>query len=123
MYLLEDKGEFILPKKKANWRIICEYLGIDNTDRNQAWIAHYGRTHINEIKGIYKHILNLCIEGDYLSEAENPILINKIAQFLEEKKEIFEEGEGTNMLDLTKSIISAIINELSFHQVKEIKTN
>lgn len=122
MYLLDDKGEFILPKKKANWKIICEYLGIDNTDRNQAWIAHYGRTHINEIKGIYKHIFNLCIDGDYLSEAENPELINKIAAFLEEKKEIFEEGEGANTMDLAKSIISAIINELSFHQVKEIKT-
>jgi hypothetical protein len=123
MYLLEDSGEFILPKKKANWKIICEYLGIDNTDKNQAWISHYGRSHLNEIKSIYKHIFNLCIDGNYLSEADNPQLMNKIAEFLEEKKEIFNEGEGTNTMDLAKSIISAIINELSFHIVKEIKTN
>jgi hypothetical protein len=58
-----------------------------------------------------------------LSEAENPELLNKIAAFLEEKKEIFAEGEGANTMDLAKSIISAIINELSFHLVKEIKTN
>jgi hypothetical protein len=122
-YLLEQAGEFILPKKKANWKIICEYLGIDNTDKNQAWISHYGRRHINEIKSIYRHIFNLCIEGDYLSEAENPELINKIAEILEKKKEIFDVGEGINSIDLAKSIISAIINELSFHQVKEIKTN
>lgn len=115
--------KFILPKKKEHWKIICEYLGINSIDTNQAWISHYGRRHINEIKGIYKHIFNLCIDGDYLSEAENPELINKIAEFLEEKKEIFEEGEGANTMDLAKSIISAIINELSFHQVKEIKTN
>jgi len=120
----EHKSEkFILPKKKDHWKIICEYLGINSIDTNQAWISHYGRRHINEIKGIYKHIFNLCIDGDYLSEAENPELINKIAKFLEEKKEIFEEGEGANTMDLAKSIISAIINELSFHQVKEIKTN
>lgn len=123
MYLLDNAGEFILPKKKANWKIICEYLGIDNTDKNQAWISHYGRRHINEIKSIYKHIFNLYIEGDYISEAENPELINKIAKYLEEKKSIFEEGEGANTMDLAKSIIAAIINELSFHQVKEIKTN
>lgn len=123
MYLLEEAGDFILPKKKANWKIICEYLGIDNVDKNQAWIAHYGRRHINEIKGIYKHIFNLCIDGDYLSETENPELINKIAEYLEEKKELFEDGEGADTMDLAKSIISAIINELSFHQVKEIKTN
>jgi hypothetical protein len=115
--------KFILPKKKDHWKIICEYLGINSIDTNQAWISHYGRRHINEIKGIYNHIFNLCIDGDYLSEAENPELINKIAEFLEEKKEIFEEGEGANTMDLAKSIISAIINELYFHQVKEIKTN
>ncbi|MBK7669328.1 MAG: hypothetical protein IPJ32_19495 [Sphingobacteriaceae bacterium] len=123
MYLLEEEGEFILPKKKSNWKVICEYLGIDNTDKNQAWISHYGRKHINEIKGIYRHIFNLCIDGEYLSGIDNPELINKVANYLEEKKAIFEEGEGTNTMDLAKSIISAIINELSFHQVKEIKTN
>ena len=123
MYILEQKGDFILPKKKYNWKIICEYLGIDNNDKNQAWISHYGRKHINEIKAIYKNILNLCIEDNYLSEAENPELINKIAKLLDEKKKIFEEGEGANSFELAKSIISAIINELSFHQVKEIKTN
>jgi hypothetical protein len=115
--------KFILPKKKNNWKIICEYLGINSIDSNQAWISHYGRRHIDEIKEIYKHIFNLCIDGDYLSEVENPELINKIAEFLDEKKEIFEEGEGANTIDLAKSIISAIINELCFHQVKEIKRN
>lgn len=115
--------KFILPKKKDHWKIICEFLGINSIDMNQAWISHYGRIHINEIKYIYKHIFNLCVDGDYLSEAENPELINKIAEFLEEKKELFKEGEGANTTDLAKSIISAIINELSFHQVKEIKMN
>ena len=115
--------KFILPKKKDHWKIICEYLGINSIDKNQSWISHYGRRHINEIKGIYKHIFNLCIDGHYFSEAENPILINKIAEFLEEKNEIFEEGEGADTIDHAKSIISAIINELSFHQVKEIKMN
>jgi aspartate carbamoyltransferase regulatory subunit len=112
--------KFILPKRKDNWRIICEYLGISKIDLNQAWISYYGRRHINEIKEIYKHILNLCIDGQYLSEIENPKLIIKITEFLEEKNEIFEEGEGTNAFELAKSIVSAIINELSFHQVKEI---
>lgn len=126
-YVLKEEDytreKFILPKKKDNWKIICEYLGINSIDSNQAWISYYGRRHINEIKGIYECILNLCIDGNYLSEAENPELINKIAGVLEEKKEVFEEGEGANTMELAKSIISAIINELSFHQVKEIKTN
>ena len=126
-YVLKEEDytreKFILPKKKDNWKIICEYLGINSIDSNQAWISYYGRSHINEIKGIYKRILNLCIDGNYLSEAENPELINKIAGVLEEKKEVFEEGKDANTLDLAKSIISAIINELSFHIVKEIKMN
>ena len=49
-------------------------------------------------------------------------MIFKIAEYLEEKKEIFDEGEGANTRDLAKSIILALINELPFHQVKEIKT-
>ena len=114
--------KFILPKRKDYWKIICDYLGINSIDSNQAWISYYGRRHINEIKGIYKHIFSLCIDCDYLAEAENPALINKIAEILEEKKEIFDEGEGANTRDLAKSIISAIINELTFHQVKEINT-
>ncbi len=117
------REKFILPKKKDNWKIICEYLGINSVDSNQAWISYYGRKHINEIKGIYERILNLCIDGSYLSEAENPELINLIAGVLEEKKHLFEEGEGANTNDLAKSIIYAVINELSFYQVKEIKTN
>lgn len=125
-YVLKEEDytseNFILPKKKDNWKIICEYLGINFIDSNQAWISYYGRRHLNEVKVIYEHILNLCIDGNYLSEAENPELINKIASYLEEKKEVFEEGEGANTIDFAKSIISAIINELSFHQVKEIKT-
>lgn len=125
-YVVSDENyeseKFILPKRKDNWRIICEYLGISKIDLNQAWISYYGRKHINEIKEIYKHILNICIEGQYLSEVENPKLIIAIAEFLEEKMEIFDEGEGTNAFELAKSIVSAIINELPFHQVKEIIT-
>ena len=125
-YVLNEEDytseKFILPKMKDNWKIICEYLGISSIDSNQAWISYYGRRQINEIKGIYEHIFNLCIDSGYLTEADNPELINKIAKFLEEKKEIFEEGEGANTMDLAKSIISAIISELYFHQVKNIKT-
>jgi hypothetical protein len=126
MYVLSEEeytiDKFILPKKKYYWKIICDFLGINSIDMNQAWISYYGRSHINEIKGIYRHIFNLCIEGEYLSEAESPELINKIAEFLEEKKEILDEDEVTNTIDLAKSIVSAIINELTFHQVKDIKT-
>ena len=125
-YVLNDEtyelDKFILPKRKDNWRVICEYLGISKIDSNQAWISYYGRKHINEIKNIYKYILNLCIEGQYLSEIENPNLINTIAEFLEEKMEIFDEGEGTNTFELAKYIVLAIINELSFYQAKEIIT-
>jgi len=114
------REKFILPKRKYHWKIICDYLGISTNDMYQAWISHYGSKQINEIKNIYKQILNLCIEKDYLSEIENPKLINEIAEYLETKKSIFEDDEETNIVDLAKSIMSSIINELSFHEIKEI---
>ena len=118
----EFKAEnFKLPKKKENWKVICEFLRVNNNDSNQAWISYYGRKHINIIKNIYMQILNLCIDGEYLNQIENPELISKIIILLDENKEIFDEGKGTNTFELANSILSAIINEISFHQVKEIK--
>jgi hypothetical protein len=113
---------FKLPKKKDNWKIICEYLGINNSDLNQTWISYYGRKHSIRIKDLYRNILNLCIDGEFLSELENPNLIKKITKILDDNMDIFDEVEGTNSNELAKSIVSAIVNEISFHQVKEIKS-
>jgi hypothetical protein len=125
-YVLKEKtivkDRFILPKRKNNWKIICEYLGINTSDMYQAWISYYGSKDINEIKNIYMHILNLCMENDSLKEIENPKFLNMIAAYLETKKSVFEDDEETNPADLAKSIISSIVNEISFHEIKEIKT-
>lgn len=125
-YVLKEetiaKDRFILPKRKNNWKIICEYLGINTSDMYQAWISYYGSKDINEIKNIYMYILNLCMEKDSLKEIENPKFLNMIAAYLETKKSVFEGDEETNPADLAKSIISSIVNEISFHEIKEIKT-
>lgn len=123
-YVLKEevctREKFILPKRKRHWKIICEYLGISSNDMLQAWISHYGRKHINEIKELYKFIFNFCIENNYLGEIENPKLITEIAEYLETKKNVFENEDEVNTLELAKSITSSIINELSFHEIKEI---
>ncbi len=126
-YVIEPKDyeieKFILPKKKENWKIICEFLGISSSDMFQTWISHYGRRHINDIKRIYKRIFDLCLESNYISEIENPDLVNRVSGYIAENRIVFEtEDETINPSEVAKSILSAIINEIKFHEVKEIKT-
>lgn len=125
-YVIDSKDfstdKFILPKKKEHWKIICEFLGINSNDMFQAWIAHYGRKHLNEIKIIYKQIYDLCLLNNYLSEIDNPDLILKVSTYIENNISIFENDEEINPKEIAKSILSSLINELIFHEVKEIKT-
>jgi hypothetical protein len=114
---LNTKKEFILPRKKEYWKIICEFLEIGNIEMNQTWISYYGRKNQIEIQNIYKQILELCIDQEYLTELENPKVLNKIIVLLEEKKHLFDELEEENFTEIAKSITSAIINELSFHRI------
>ena len=124
-YVVDSKDfsldKFILPKKKEHWKIICEFLGINSNDMFQAWIAHYGRKHLNEIKKIYKQIYDLCLQNNYLSEIENPDLISKASIFIENNISIFENDEEINTKQIAKSILSSMTNEINFQEVKEIK--
>ncbi len=124
-YVIDSKDfstdKFILPKKKEHWKIICEFLGINSNDMFQAWIAHYGRKHLNEIKKIYKQIYDLCLKNNYLSEIENPDLISKASIFIENNISIFENDEEINTKEIVKSILSSMTNEINFQEVKEIK--
>ena len=114
---------FAIPRKKDYWKIICEFLGISSAEMNQAWISYFGRSDINEIKSIYLDIFNLCINERFLGEMENPEMIRRVSNLFENNKELFFKDEKeVNMVEIAKSTIHAIINELSFHQVKEIKT-
>ena len=124
-YVIDSKDyntdKFILPKKKEHWKIICEFLGINSNDMFQAWIAHYGRKHLNEIKKIYKQIYDLCLKNNYLSEIENPDLISKASIFIENNISIFENDEEINTKEIAKSILSSMTNEINFQEVNEIK--
>ena len=124
-YVIDSKDfsldKFILPKKKEHWKIICEFLGINSNDMYQAWIAHYGRKHLNEIKKIYKQIYDLCLKNNYLSEIENPDLISKASIYIENNISIFENDEEINTKEIAKSILSSMTNEINFQEVKEIK--
>lgn len=116
-----SKDKFILPKKKEHWKIICDFLGINSNDMFQAWIAHYGRKHLKEIKKIYKQIYDLCLQNNYLSEIENPDLISKASIYIENNISIFENDEEINTKEIAKSILSSMTNEINFQEVKEIK--
>lgn len=113
---------FIVPRKRKHWELICEFLKIDNNDMALTWIAHYGRKHINEVKNIYRYILDQFLKNNYLGRAENPFLIEEVTNYIRTREDVFDYGNEFDPEEIAKSMISSIINVLEFHEVIEIKT-
>lgn len=112
---------FIMPRKRRHWELICEFLNIENNDMSQTWIAYYGRKHINEVKDIYRYILDLFLKNNYLGQAENPALIEVVTNYIRNREDVFDYGDEFDPVEITKSMVSSILNILEFHQVIEIK--
>lgn len=121
---LEDfnGSRFMIPRKRKHWELICEFLNIDTNDMAQTWIAHYGRKHLNEIKGIYRHILNLFLREGFLGQSDNPVLIEKVSQYVQSKEHAFDKEGEFDPHSIAHYMISSILSIIDFHEVKEIKT-
>jgi hypothetical protein len=120
-----ESNKFNLPLRKSDWKIICDYLNISEINRDMTFIAWYGRKKINIIKSIYSEILHLLIDKSLLGQMENVICINTVVLFLESNhneylEELKVKIEDFNIQDFSKTILSNIIQHLTFNQVKSI---
>ena len=111
--------DFKLPRKK-DWMIICDFLGIDRSDMNMAYVARYGLRRKNRIKALYQSFINTFIENNFISETQNPSVISEFNLILSDFQDIFPKSSDFEPEELIKSMIDNIINEID-KLVKEIK--
>lgn len=118
----DDKNPlFLLPRKRKNWTIICNVLNIEPNDMSIAFISYYGRTRKNQIKNLYKSVLDYIIANNALSKVEDSETFRGISKIVESHNEIFKQIEDFDLDEITRSILDNIENEL-LSIIKEAKT-
>lgn len=123
-YLLEHchPDNFLLPRRKKDRLIICEFLNISESDLSLAFIAHYGRKDKNKLKQLYKSIINLLLHNNWMGTIDDPEIINSASKIINQYNTIFNTTDADEITDISESIISTIISQLTFTEIKTIKT-
>lgn len=121
------KGEsaeitFRIPRRKKDWEIICEFLNIDHSAQQLAFIAYYGRTKQNELKKMYKSIIDLLLENNWIGTIENPIIVTLVSELVNQYNAIFKTTDTIEIKEISESIISTILNQLKFTEIITINT-
>lgn len=123
-YVLEKNNvdSFRIPRRKKDWAVICEFLNINYSDQELSFIAYYGRTKQTELKELYKLIINLLLENNWMGTIENPNIINTVSKIIIEYDNIFKTTDVNEIVEISESIIATILNQLIFTEIKTIKT-
>ncbi len=109
---------FVIPKRKNDWKIICDFLGIDEAEMNLAFIAYYGRTKKNRITELYQEIISFFIENEFFGMSENPEILIQTNKIISTYEDIFPGKETAELSEISESIISTIFSELEFAEVQ-----
>ena len=122
-YALEsvDEKSFRIPRRKKDWEIICEFLNINQSDQQLSFIAYYGRTMQNELKLMYMSIIELLIENNWIGTIKDPVIISAVSKIVEQNNNIFNTKESYEVEEITQSIISTILSQLKFIEIKTIR--
>lgn len=121
-YLVEKVNEntFRIPRRKSDWSIICEFLGICNSDKQLSFIAYYGRRRQNELKEMYVSIIEILLDQDLLGEIDNPEVLNVVINQLNAHQEIFNARDNSELRELAEFVVLTIFSELKLKEVKTI---
>ena len=122
-YLIEhyNSENFILPRRKKDRIIVCDFLNISKSDLDLAFVARYGRTKKNELKEIYKLIIELLLENNWIGTSEDPNIIMSVSKIIIQYNSIFKTSDENEIVEISESIISTIIDQLTFVEIKTIK--
>ena len=120
---LVDEHTFRIPRRKKDWAIICEFLNIDDSDKQLSFIAYYGRSKQNELKQMYKTIIELLIGNNWLGSIENPLILESVSEIVEQHNTIFNVSDSSEITkdEVSESIISTIFSQLEFIKIKTIR--
>tara|TARA_R110001592_G_scaffold90485_2_gene266011 strand:- start:19344 stop:21740 length:2397 start_codon:yes stop_codon:yes gene_type:complete len=115
------EDDLIIPRRKADWEIICNFLSIDSSEMNLAYISYYGRKKEYKIKELYKLVVELFVKKGFFGYSNSEEALNEIENILKDYQDIFSNGnEDFNLQELAESISVTLVNELVFKEIKNI---
>tara|TARA_B100000767_G_scaffold274422_1_gene307363 strand:+ start:108 stop:2426 length:2319 start_codon:yes stop_codon:yes gene_type:complete len=122
-YVVETNGDnFKLPQRKNDWAIICKYLSINKSDQEHSFISYYGKRRRNELIKMYKSILNLLLENNWIGSIGNPEIVTAVAKIVDQFDFIFKDVIDFSSISEAESLINTILNQLTFTEIQTIKT-
>ena len=72
---------------------------------------------------MYKTIIELLIGNNWLGSIENPLIIESVSEIVKQHNTIFNISDSSEIteVDVSESIISTIISQLEFTEIKTIR--
>jgi hypothetical protein len=122
-YVVETSGDnFKIPRRKMDWEIICNYLSISKSDQQLSFIAYYGRSKRNELIKMYKSILNLLLENNWIGSIGNPEILTAVTKIVDQFDFIFKDVIDFSSINEAEFLINTILDQLTFTEIQTIKT-
>ena len=123
-YLIEHclPDNFLLPKKRKDRLIICDFLNISKSDLDHAFVAHYGYNRRKHLKEMYKKIIELLLKNNWIGAIENPFLIDSVSLIVDQYSSVFNINDTAEIVEISNSIIRTILGQLTFTEIRTIKT-
>jgi hypothetical protein len=122
-YVVETSGDnFKIPRRKNDWAIICRHLSISKSDQQLSFIAYYGRSRRNELIKMYKSILHLLLENNWIGSIGNPEIVTAVSKIVDQFDFIFKDVIDFSSISEAESLINTILNQLTFTEIQTIKT-
>jgi len=123
-YLIEHclPNNFLLPRKRKDRLIICDFLNISKSDLDRAFVAHYGYNRRKDLKEMYKKIIEILLENNWIGVIENPFLIDAVSVIVNQYSSVFNTNDTAEIVEISNSIIRTILDQLIFTEIQTIKT-
>ena len=102
--------------------IICDLLNISKSDLDRAFVAHYGYNRRKDLKEMYKKIIELLLENNWIGAIENPALIDSVSVIVNQYSSVFNTNDTAEIVEISNSIIRTILDQLTFTEIQTIKT-
>jgi hypothetical protein len=123
-YVLEiyNDENFRIPRRKKDWAIICEFLNISDSAQQLAFIAYYGRNKQNLLRQMYESIIERLLENNWIGIIEDPSIVKSVSEIVNRYSDIFTQVlEYSTIEEIAESIISTILQQLTFTEIQSIK--
>ncbi|MBJ6119000.1 hypothetical protein JAO76_12405 [Pontibacter sp. BT310] len=121
---LNPDSEIRLPLRRQHWNAVCRMLGIEDKDRNQAWIAVKSEQRMDDAswRRTKASVLNMIAKNRYWGLTQNIDAVNEITAILD--KEPYFKERGIDSRDVAEILLHDLTHELTktvqFEKVKSI---